>query len=111
MPSGLPTPDPSVVCTELSDGAVLFAAERETYFGLNATGLRVWRLLPPVSQSLDALTEALQGDFPEVSRDMLTADTQELLDALAVNGLVVPGTTADAPDATDARADRPDDAR
>lgn len=110
MPTGLPTPNPSVVCTELSDGAVLFAAERETYFGLNATGLRVWRLLPPVSPSLDALTEALHGEFPEVSRDVLAADATELLDALAVNGLVLPAAGTDAASPL-ARADRPHDAR
>ncbi len=36
--AALPRPHPQVVVRALPDGAVLFHAATETYFGLNATG-------------------------------------------------------------------------
>lgn len=37
--------NPSVVCTELDDGAVLLNLDTKYYFNLNETGLRIWQLL------------------------------------------------------------------
>jgi len=37
--------NPSVVCTELDDGAVLLNLDTKYYFNLNETGLRIWQIL------------------------------------------------------------------
>lgn len=84
----LPTPSPTVVFQQLEAGAMLFAPESETYFGLNEVGALVWRQLPPVGSSLDALCDALAARYPEVTRDQIRADVVELLAALLREGLV-----------------------
>lgn len=85
----LPAPHPSVICQQMEDGAVLFAPLTEIYFGLNEVGAKVWRLLPPVSHSLDDLCQQLATEYPDVDAHTIRADVVELLDQLATEGLVV----------------------
>ena len=87
----LPTPNPTVVFQKLDDGAVLFSAETETYFGLNEVGAIVWTLLPPAHRTLDEVSGALASRFVEVAMETIRADVQELLETLVREGLASPG--------------------
>ena len=91
----LPSPRSTVVFQALEDGAVLFAPETETYFGLNAVGAIVWQSLPPAHRTLDALSTTIGERFPDVPRDTIRTDVIELLDALLREGLVQPTPTGD----------------
>ena len=46
--SGKYQKNPSVVCTELDDGAVLLNLDTKYYFNLNETGLRIWQIMEEV---------------------------------------------------------------
>lgn len=96
----LPSPLATVVFQRIDDGAVLFAPATEIYFGLNEVGARVWELLPPVSDSLDALCAQLAVAYPGVESAVLRADVEELLGQLLAEGLVAPpsaGAPSDRP--------------
>jgi len=82
---------PEGVISEVLDGeAVLLHLESGKYFGLNASGARMWALL---SQHGDpqATFQALQAEFPNVAADQLRADLDEFVDALLARGLVAQG--------------------
>lgn len=85
----LPAANPNVVYRALPDGAVLFSAEDEVYFGLNITGAFVWERLRPACDTVDELAAALHERFPEVALETAREDVVELLAALADAGLVV----------------------
>ena len=86
----LPTPNPDVVFAALEGGAVLFSKRDETYYGLNASGARVWEMLPPAFETLDSLCAELQSHYRDVGSDVLRGDVRELLDELSLMGLVSP---------------------
>jgi hypothetical protein len=88
----LPTVNPSVVFRSLSEGAVLFSAKDEVYFGLNAVGARVWELLKSHTD-FDTLCAALAAEYPDAPLEMIRADVRELLQELTEHGLVHPRQT------------------
>ena len=90
----LPHPSPSVVCCEVEEGAVLLSTTDEVYYGLNAVGLRVWQLLPPVSRTLDELCEAIIRVYPDVDPELLRSDCEALLEDLLQSKLVGPATAS-----------------
>jgi Coenzyme PQQ synthesis protein D (PqqD) len=92
----LPRPHPNVVFQQLEDGAVLFAPERELYFGLNEVGARIWALLPPAHSTLDELADELALRYADVARPTLVEDARELLDALIREGLARPDASGGA---------------
>lgn len=83
----LPSANPSVIFQKLDDGAVLFTPETEIYFGLNAVGALVWDLLPPRTESLDALCASVAAVYPDVPTGTVRADVEELLAQLVAEGL------------------------
>lgn len=85
----LPRPDPRVTARTLADGAVLFHAESETYFGLNPTGTVVWEAIVAREPDAHAAVDRLAAAHPDVDRDAIAADVRALLDDLARAGLVV----------------------
>src|SRR5688572_2049712 len=89
-PSRLPSPASGVMFQELDDGAVLFSPASEVYFGLNHVGAAVWALLPPVSDTLDALCAALGERYPDAPPATIAADVARLLAELGEAGLVRP---------------------
>jgi hypothetical protein len=90
----LPQANPTVIFKLMADGAVLFAPSTEIYFGLNEVGARIWQLLPEAGGSIDALCDRLAEQYPEVPRETLLADVQELLDSLVAEGLAtLPGAS------------------
>lgn len=84
----LPAASPDVVFAPVEGGAVLFSIRDETYYSLNAVGVRVWQLLPPAAGSLDELCAALQTDYPDVPLSELRTDVEAMLGDLAEMGLV-----------------------
>lgn len=86
----LPQANPTVIFKLMADGAVLFAPATEIYFGLNEVGARIWQLLPEAGGSMDVLCDRLAEHYPDVSRETLRADAQELLDSLVAEGLAAP---------------------
>ena len=84
----LPVPSPDVIHRALPEGGILFHSADEVYFGLNPVGVRVWELLPPASETLDALCGVLAAEYPDASPDTIRADVAELLAELAAHGLV-----------------------
>jgi hypothetical protein len=57
--------NPSVVCTEMDDGAVLLDIETKYYYHLNETSLRIWngyRQNMPISQIVNMLAETYEVD-------------------------------------------------
>lgn len=92
----LPAASPDVVFAPVEGGAVLFSIRDETYYSLNAVGVRVWQLLPPAASSLDELCAALQSDYPDVPLSELRTDVEAMLGDLMQMGLVAfPSAAAD----------------
>lgn len=83
----LPAPKPSVIYKQLADGAVLYCAESEIYFGLNELGVAIWASLPPVLQTLDELVAELSGRFPDTSPETIRSDAIEFVENLVESGL------------------------
>ncbi len=54
--------NPSVVCTELDDGAVLLDLDTKYYYNLNETGLRIWQIMEE-SQNLAEIAEKLSIEY------------------------------------------------
>ena len=75
-----------VLVKELDGEAVLLDLASETYFGLNATGLAMWRELTS-APSLGAGIDRLQALF-DVPEATLRRDVGELVDVLRSKGLV-----------------------
>jgi len=86
----LPTRNPKVIFKSLAKGGVLYDASDEVYFGLNPVGVRIWELLPPVTERLEEVCLVLGREYPDVAPDVLRADVVELLEDLARMGLVQP---------------------
>lgn len=84
----LPVPSPAAVFQTVADGAVLLHTQHEVYYGLNAVGVEVWRLLTE-SDDLADLCVRLGRQYPDVLPEQLRTDVTELLDALQTAGLVV----------------------
>jgi hypothetical protein len=83
----LPAPSPEVIYRPVKDGAVLLSTNEEVYFGLNDAGACIWELLAK-HETLEELTAALEGIYPEVEPDRLRDDATDLLDDLLAHGLV-----------------------
>jgi len=71
---------------ELANEAVLLDLDTGNYYGLNATGRRVWELLSS-GLSLSATIAAMESEL-DVPRATLQADVEALLSDLERVGLV-----------------------
>lgn len=90
-PGTLPSARGSVIYQEMDDGAVLYCTESEVYFGLNATGVHIWRFLAEAEGSLDELVRAIEQTFPDAPDGTVRADVEEFLAALEEAELVTRG--------------------
>ncbi|MCC6930680.1 MAG: PqqD family protein [Gemmatimonadaceae bacterium] len=86
----LPKPKSDVIFKTLADGGLIFSPELEVYFSVNSVGARVWNLLPPVTESLDAMVALLAQEYTDVTADIIRADVEELLAEFAAQELVEP---------------------
>lgn len=82
-------PTSRVLCKDLGDEAVLLDLTTETYFGLNASGRRIWTLvttLPTMRQALSILLDEF-----DVAPDDLERDMRALIEELVDRGLLETG--------------------
>ena len=84
----LPRVSPDVVWTTVADGAVLFSASRELYYGVNEVATFVWEQLPAASRTLEELCAAVQAKFPDARPEQVRTDVLELLEDMARYGLL-----------------------
>ena len=75
-----------VLVRHLDGESVLLNLETEKYFGLDATGTRMWELVT-AAPSVDAAYTQLLEEF-EVEPDLLRTHLTELLSRLLENGLL-----------------------
>lgn len=75
-----------VLIRHLEGESVLLNLESERYFGLDATGTRMWELVTSQPSIAEAL-EQLQEEY-EVEPDMLRSHLTQLLSGLVENGLL-----------------------
>jgi len=80
------TVSPEVMMQEVSGEAVLLDLESERYFGLDAVGTRIWRLIER-DGDLRAVHAALLAEY-DVDAACLEQDLRELVGRLANAGLV-----------------------
>ena len=80
---------PRVLCKDLGDEAILLDLETETYFGLNASGSRLWKLLTTASTIRDAFKVMIEEY--DVPPDELLRDMGALIDDLVGRGLLRTG--------------------
>ena len=85
----LPKRRASVIYQALPDGAVLYCAEQELYFGLNRTGACIWEHLSPVCTTIDELCATVGQRFAKVDSRDVRADADRLLNRLAEHHLLV----------------------
>ena len=75
-----------VVHRVLDGETIVLSLESGTYFGLNATGTRVWSLIE-AGVSRNAIIERISNEFDHPI-DAVQSDVDELLTALQSKGLV-----------------------
>lgn len=79
-------PKPDVLARELEGEAVLLDLASGRYFGLNATGVRIWALLAE-SSDLSEIRDRLAAEYA-LAPEAIAADLLELCAALESAGLV-----------------------
>jgi chromosome condensin MukBEF MukE localization factor len=79
-------PNPTVVCAELDGEAILLDAQSGIYFGLDAVGTDIWRLLERGADSRQ-IVEELLADY-DVERERLVGDVNTFIEHLRRQGLV-----------------------
>jgi hypothetical protein len=72
----------------MPEGAILFSTATEIYFSLNAVGVQVWHLLPPVCATESEVVNALAKQHPDASSEAIASDVSQLIRDLVDNGLV-----------------------
>lgn len=79
--------NPSVVCTELDDGAVLLNLDTRYYFNLNETGFRIWQIMDECRNPV-TIAERLACEY-DVAVERSTASVVSLMKALEKEGLII----------------------
>ena len=77
---------PHVLIRHLDGESVLLNLESERYFGLDATGSRIWELVT-TSSNIDAALDTLEHEF-DVQPELLRQHLAQLLAELVENGLL-----------------------
>jgi len=80
------TISPEVMLQEISGEAVLLDLKSESYFGLDAVGTRIWRLIEQ-NGHLKAVYSELLAEY-DVDPERLELDLKQLIGQLADAGLV-----------------------
>ncbi len=79
--------NPSVVCAELEDSAILLDLDTKYYYNLNETGLRIWQLLDGARDAAE-IAQELSNEF-DVNVVKALASAERLIAELSNAGLVV----------------------
>lgn len=79
--------NPSVVCTELDDGAVLLNLDSRYYFNLNETGLRIWQMLDECIDPM-IIAEKLSDEY-DVTVERSKTSVVRLMQVLEKEDLII----------------------
>jgi coenzyme PQQ synthesis protein D (PqqD) len=80
--------NPSVVCTELDDGAVLLNLVSKYYYSLNQTGLRIWQIIEEFQSPLE-IAKSLADEY-EIDAERTRESVVRLIEKLEKEGLIIP---------------------
>ena len=80
--------NPKITARDMGDAVFLANPEDGTIFHLNAVGAALWRLLEEPTSMRQAATD-LQTAFPDVPRERIEDDIEDLFDDLEDEGLVI----------------------
>jgi hypothetical protein len=80
--------NPSVVCTELDDGAVLLNLDTKYYYSLNETGLRIWQIMEELHSPAE-ISGRLANEY-KVDAERAKASVFNLIKQLEKEGLIIP---------------------
>jgi hypothetical protein len=75
-----------VLCQEINGESVLLDLKSEAYFGLDATGTRIWQLIEE-KDNLQKVFDIMLAEY-EVDEELLRNDFSSLLTELSEAGLV-----------------------
>jgi hypothetical protein len=81
-------PHPRVLFKAFADGAVLYAADAEAYWGLNDTGAQLWSSLPKEWTTYEEILSTMATRHPDAPPAELARDLGDLLDGLVRGGLL-----------------------
>jgi hypothetical protein len=84
------TVPPDVLCNDLGGEMVILNLKTQTYFGLDASGVRMWKALTE-SATIQQARDRLMTEY-DVDAGTLQHDMVELIETLVEHGLVA--TTA-----------------
>lgn len=79
--------NPSVVCSELDDGAVLLDLDSKYYYSLNETGLRIWQFIEE-SQSPLEIAKKLANEY-EIDVEIAEGSVVRLVEELKQENLII----------------------
>ena len=85
--------NPSVVSTELDDGAVLLNLDNKYYYNLNETGLRIWQIMEESPSPL-GIAEKLT-DVYEIDIERAKISVDRLIEELEKENLIIPNRGGD----------------
>lgn len=75
------------LATTVEDETVLLELESGTYYGFNEVGSQLWDLVQE-PRTVDALCEAIQSTYDDVSAEQCRRDVQTVLEEMDAAGLI-----------------------
>lgn len=79
--------NPSVVCTDLDDGAVLLDLDTTAYYSLNRTAVGIWKLIPDEPVVVEAIAARVAEKY-DVDPERALASVKRLLTTLEHEKLI-----------------------
>ncbi len=79
--------NPSVLCTELDDGAILLNLDTKYYYTLNSTGLRIWQIMDDFKDPLE-IAQKLAIEY-EVEEERAMASVVKVIEKLEQEKLIL----------------------
>jgi len=83
--------NPTILCTELDDEAVLLDLDTKCYYGLNEIALEIWKLING-ERKINSIAEDICEKF-DVTPDKALISINRLVKELEENGLVTTDTS------------------
>jgi hypothetical protein len=80
--------NPSVVCTELDDCAVLLSLDNKYLYTLNETGLRIWQIMEEFYSPVE-ISKKLANEYV-VTAERAETSVFKLIEELEKENLVIP---------------------
>jgi len=84
--------NPTILCTEIDNEAVLLDLETKCYYGLNEVALEIWKLINGI-RKINSIAENICEQF-DVSLDKALDSIIKLIKELKDNGLVTAKTSS-----------------